>query len=620
MRPCHRTAARAGVAAVAALVLWACVRVLAAEVPPHPEPAQPEDAPAVPDADSLPADVPVPGDAAPTPGAAPAVPLTPVMREAVEKLVTHYLNMYGKHLKSDDWMARAMAVIGLAQIDDPRITQVLFEVLDTDKLPHVRVYAWESLHSRLKSLDADQRGRWLEAGQSLLAKGHLRGDLRAGLVRAVAPAGPTDENRRLFRGLFAETNSMDSSDMRTLLAMRKVLALWRDRALITDLVGTMAQLNCVFRAEYVLGDLPWSVPVAAKSFSEEGTDALCLRAHGLWKEALAKAPDEAFKPRPVEPYTGPSPVLPAAQAIADPGDPKWRKELELTRFTLDHLDVTLAVDSTGSMTPVIRWIQRDVTKLMRAFYLISYEPRLSIVFYRDHGDAYVTKVVPFTSNADVLSQAIRSVEAKGGGDVPEAVYEALAMALSKQTWSSGHYAQRIVVVIGDAPPHPQTMPDIQKMVATAAEKQFQFFCLKVRDRYTAGTLTEFDQIADWGKGQSFWAEFRNEVFPELESLDVAGRDFRGAQVKTWRSTTLFGEVAQPTPPDGPYRQLVRAIVRTAIPPSYRDKTGPFVDTLLEYLETYVPERRQPFAPYKPEKTGGTQRNRRVETPFDPQAR
>ncbi|MCX5654495.1 MAG: VWA domain-containing protein [Planctomycetota bacterium] len=620
MRPCRRTGAQAGVAIVAALVLWACVRVSAAAVPSDPASAQPEAPEAVPGADSLPADVPSPADAAPTPGAAPTVPLTPVMREAVERLVVHYLDMYGKHLKSDDWMARAMAVIGLAQIDDPRITQVLFEVLDTDKLPLVRVYAWEALHSRLKSLDADQRGRWLEAGQSLLAKGHLRGDLRAGLVRAVAPAGPTDENRRLFRGLFAETNSMDSSDMRTLLAMRQVLAQWCDRALITDLVGTMGQLNCVFRAEYVLGDLPWSVPVAAKTFAEEGTDALCLRTHGLWKEALAKAPDEAFKPRPVEPYTGPSPVLPAAQAIANPGDPKWRKELELTRFTLDHLDVTLAVDSTGSMTSVIRWIQRDVTKLMRAFYLISYEPRLSMVFYRDHGDAYVTKAVPFTSNADVLSRAIRGIEAKGGGDLPEAVYDALVTALSKQIWSSGQYAQRIVVVIGDAPPHPQTMTDIQKMVVTAAEKQFQFFCLKVRSRYTAGTLTEFDQIADWGKGQSFWAEFRNEMFPELESLDVAGRDFRGAQAKTWRSSTFFGEVAQPTPSDGPYRQLVQAIVRTAIPPSYRDKTGPFVNTLLEYLETPVPERRQPFAPYKPEKTGGTRKQHRVDAPFDPQAR
>jgi len=544
-----------------------------------------------------------------------------VRKTAADRLVEHYLEMYSKHLKSRDWMARTMAVIGLARIDDPRITERLFEVLDKDKLPLVRVYVWEALHSRLGSLDETQRGRWVRTGKTLLGKGLLRGDLRVGLIRAVAPDGPTDENRRLFRHLFEKTNSMDSSDMRTLAAMRDVLAQWRDRTLIADLISVMANLDCVFRAEYVLGGLPWAVPTRANSFGKEGTAVLCSKTQEMWAKALDGVGEDGFRADRMDPYNGPSSVIPAAEKITDPGDAKWRKELELTRFTLDHLDVTLAVDSTGSMMPVIRWVQRDVIKLMRAFYLISYEPRLGIVFYRDHGDTYVVKPFPFTSNAEALSRAIRGIDAKGGADLPEAVYDALVTALTKQKWSSSHYARRIVVVVGDAPPHPDTMGEIEKMVRAAAEKNFNFFCLKVRDRFTAGDLNDFDRIAEWGKGRSLWAEFRDERFPDLESLDVAGRDRRVAKAMVWDPPRYFGEVADPTGPDGPYRKLVREIVRTAIPKGYRDKTNPFVDTLLEYLETYVPESRQPFAPWEEEDRPGPGKHRREKAePFDPQTR
>jgi len=94
------------------------------------------------------------------------------------------------------------------------------------------------------------------------------------------------------------------------------------------------------------------------------------------------------------------------------------------------------------------------------------------------------------------------------------------------------------------------------------------------------------------------------------------------KVMVWQPPRCFGEVAEPTPPDGPYRQLVREIVRTAIPKGYRDKTKPFVDTLLEHLEVYVPERRQPFAAWEdePEGPGPGPRRRQRRQPVDPQAR
>jgi len=513
-----------------------------------------------------------------------------IRAKAIDSLVAHYLEMYGEHLTRPDWMARAMAVIGLAEIDDPRITARLIEVLDSDKLPLVRVYAWEALQARLPSLTPDQRAHWLETGKTLLRQNHLRGDLRVGLVRAMAHEGPTDENRQLFAMLFQHTNSLDASDIRTLNAMRQTLAKWRDPDLIKALIVSMADLDCVFRAEYVLQGLPWAPKEKAVSFFAKGSDALCKKTQELWAQALAKANPKGLKPLPAPRYNGPSPVIPAPKKIADPADPRWRRDLELVRFKLDHLDVAMLVDSTGSMKPVIRWIQRDVTKLMQAFYLISNEPRLAIIFYRDQGDWYVTRVYPFTGQAKALERAIQSVTADGGGDEPEAVREAMVAALGQQKWTSGEFARRIVVLVGDAPPHPETMGDVRRLVTTAAGKDFRFFCLKVRGKYTAGDLKEFDQIARWGNGQSFWTDFEDEAVGDFSMHSKKDRAMINSIDAAHRPEALCG-VADPETAD-PYRQLVRAIVRTAVPAPYERKTKPFVDTLLEYLETPVPEERK----------------------------
>jgi len=543
-----------------------------------------------------------------------------VRQQTIERLIQHHLEMYEKHLESRDWMARAMAVIGLARIDDPRMTERLFKVLDEDELPVVRVYAWEGLHARYGSLDEAQRTRWIAAGRKLIAEGHLRGDLRVGLVRAIIPQGCTEVNRALFRELFAKTNSMDSSDIRTLNAMRDALYHWHDRDLCRDLVGAMKNLDSLFRAEYVLGYVKWRPSKTAEDFAPEGSRVLLREVQPMWQKAFEAADADDWEPRPVDPYEGDSPVLPKAEKIEDPSDRKWRQDLELTRFRLDHLDVSLLVDSTGSMTPVVRWVQRDVAKLMRAFYLISQEPRLAIIFYRDHGDDYVVKPFPFTSNADALARAVRTIDAEGGGDKPEAVYEAIALALTKQKWSSGHYARRIVVIVGDAPPHPEMRSKIEKLVTAAAKQKFRFFCLKVRSKYTAGLLDDFDKIAEWGNGASIWAEFAADPFPDIEYPSLVKGAKRPDSARTWRATQTLAGTALPTPKDSPCRQLLREIVRTAIPEGYRVKTEPFVDTLLEYLEQHIPEKRWPFGPAEPIQTHHHKHRHRPDVPFDPQKR
>ena len=45
-----------------------------------------------------------------------------------ELLIRYYMRVYGESLEHADWITRAMAVISLSKIDDPRVTDMLLEV------------------------------------------------------------------------------------------------------------------------------------------------------------------------------------------------------------------------------------------------------------------------------------------------------------------------------------------------------------------------------------------------------------------------------------------------------------------------------------------------------------
>ncbi|HUU96135.1 MAG TPA: HEAT repeat domain-containing protein, partial [Phycisphaerae bacterium] len=182
--------------------------------------------------------------------------------EAIERFVTYYLDLYGKQLQSSDGLARTMALISLARIDDPRVSEKLVEVMRHDKVPIVRVYAWEALHARQDQLSAEQRAAWVEAGFELAGKNFLWGDLRVGLVGVMAVGGPTPRNKRMLEHLFLNSNSLYPGDIRMLEAMGDLLAEWKSPDIIKGLIRSMEDIDRACRAELILrrvnGDTPHS--------------------------------------------------------------------------------------------------------------------------------------------------------------------------------------------------------------------------------------------------------------------------------------------------------------------------------------------------------------------------
>src|SRR4051812_44905009 len=118
------------------------------------------------------------------------------------------------------------------------------------------------------------------------------------------------------------------------------------------------------------------------------------------------------------------------------------------------LDVQLLVDATGSMDDEISQLKSTMVSIAERIHSLPAAPdvRFALTTYRDRGDAYVTRTVPFTGDVDAFVRQLREVEASGGGDGPESVNQGLHDAIHKVQWR-GDDAVKLVLLVGDAAPH-----------------------------------------------------------------------------------------------------------------------------------------------------------------------
>jgi hypothetical protein len=107
-------------------------------------------------------------------------------------------------------------------------------------------------------------------------------------------------------------------------------------------------------------------------------------------------------------------------------------------------------------------------------------PRVALIFYRDYGDAFLTKVYDFTDDFKQIDYLIPRINVDGGGDIPEAVYEAIA-ELKNLNFKSNN---RIAFLVADAPPHPVPRGKITKQDAFDILKKLNIkinsICLPVK--------------------------------------------------------------------------------------------------------------------------------------------
>lgn len=128
-------------------------------------------------------------------------------------------------------------------------------------------------------------------------------------------------------------------------------------------------------------------------------------------------------------------------------------------FPKKSADIVFAIDATGSMKDDIEKLREEwISKLIKGLSEFD-DVRLGLLLYRDYGDNFKYKGIPvkffdFTEDTNIFIKNLNSFEIKGreGGDIPEAVYEALYGSLEFYGWRDN--ASRKIILIGDAQPHP----------------------------------------------------------------------------------------------------------------------------------------------------------------------
>ena len=123
------------------------------------------------------------------------------------------------------------------------------------------------------------------------------------------------------------------------------------------------------------------------------------------------------------------------------------------------IDVALVVDATDSMQFVIDSVRERLSNMIDFLQGMVDTTRVGIVAYRDRGEDYVTRWVDFSFNKTYkLNQFLANLEAGGGGDWPEAVYDGVDVAIHDLSWRKK--SRRIVVIVSGSSPHPESVSNI----------------------------------------------------------------------------------------------------------------------------------------------------------------
>ena len=170
------------------------------------------------------------------------------------------------------------------------------------------------------------------------------------------------------------------------------------------------------------------------------------------------------------------------------------------------LEMVFVIDTTGSMGGLIEGAKQRVWGIVNEVMQSKSHPAVSIglVAYRDHGDQYVTQVLPLTNDLDKVYSVLMDYQAGGGGDAPEDVRQALADGVNRAGWSksSANVAQ-ILFLVGDAPPHDDYQDEPDTITTTAQATQRGIIVNTIQCGSMGGTREVWQAIANRGQGQYF---------------------------------------------------------------------------------------------------------------------
>lgn len=197
-----------------------------------------------------------------------------------------------------------------------------------------------------------------------------------------------------------------------------------------------------------------------------------------------------------------------------------------------RLDLVFLVDATGSMGDEIAKLKASMRAMSQQISQLPGQPDIcyGLVAYRDRGDAFLTRTHDFTDDLGAFQGVLGRVQAGGGGDMPEALNEALHETVHRMSWRSD--AARLVVLVADAPPHldyggPQYDVDMQAALA----KGIKLFAVGASGLDPVGEYV-YRQMAQYTAGRFVFLTYKDAADPGSGPGTQTPHDVRGYSVQT----------------------------------------------------------------------------------------
>jgi len=162
-----------------------------------------------------------------------------------------------------------------------------------------------------------------------------------------------------------------------------------------------------------------------------------------WRSAREAYAPKEWKPKP------------------EPGEGDGKNTVSFVERAFDlytaGLDLCLCIDTTGSMQPSIDAVCNALDQMVDMLHGISPKFRLGLVHYKeigDFGDADKTGarvISALNNNVKAVRKKLVKIKAIGGGDTPEQVANGLAAAYDFKRMKWDPAANKVVILIGDAP-------------------------------------------------------------------------------------------------------------------------------------------------------------------------
>jgi hypothetical protein len=149
-------------------------------------------------------------------------------------------------------------------------------------------------------------------------------------------------------------------------------------------------------------------------------------------------------------------------------DNNYQERIKITNFSeqlretanYTGMDICFVIDATASMGPYIegakeslRTIIEDAKQSLIELSAPENSLKFSVIAYRDHppqDKTFVTSICNFTSPAEA-EIFLSGINAQGGGDISEAVIDALNDSLTNISWRDE--SEKFLFLVADAPPH-----------------------------------------------------------------------------------------------------------------------------------------------------------------------